>query len=133
MPSLFSRSRTTSSPLKTHRQTTDHTDEFGRVPSRGNDTFPGRKDKNVEKTRTRTLSAVKGRAPGPPLNEEDPVIPDGSFFPLNLDPPGDPASPSDSDRGSSYLFFIGSSEVPLHRGFHLPPAVISRVFSNGDR
>jgi hypothetical protein len=104
MPSLFSRARTTSSPLKTHRQSTDHLDEFGRVPSRVNDTFPGKKDKNVEKTRTRTLSAAKGRAPGPPLNEEEPVIPDGSFFPLNLDPPaGDPASHPDSERGSYYL------------------------------
>jgi hypothetical protein len=102
MPSLFSRSRTTSSPLKTHRQSTDHLDEFGRVPSRVNETFPGKKDKNVEKTRTRTLSAAKGRLPGPHLNEEEPVIPDGSFFPLNLDPPGDPASHSDSERGLSY-------------------------------
>jgi hypothetical protein len=102
MPSIFSRARTTSSPLKAQRQSTDHTDEFGRVPSRGNGTVPPRKDKNVEKTRTRTLSAAKGRAPGPLPHEEEPVIPDGAFFPLNLDPPGggDPASQSESERGS---------------------------------
>ena len=80
MPSLFSRARTTSSPLKVPRQSTDILDEFGRVPSRVNDTFPGKKGKNVEQTRTRTLSAAKGRAPGP-LPDEDPVIADGSFSP----------------------------------------------------
>ena len=132
MPSLFSRARTTST-TKTHRQPTDHLDEFGRVPSRGgNDTFPPKKDKNVEKTRTRTLSAAKGRAPGP-LLEEDPVIPDGSFFPLNLDPLGDPAGHSDAERGLSHRSLSPLLYAPLHRGFHLPPAVISRVFRFGDR
>jgi hypothetical protein len=106
MPSLFSRARTTSSPLKAQRQSTDILDEFGRVPSRANGTVPARKEKNVEKTRTRTLSAAKGRAPGPLLNDEEPLIPDGSFFPLNLDPPGggDPAGHPESERGSYYLF-----------------------------
>ena len=112
MPSLFSRARTTSSPLKVQRQSTDLLDEFGRVPSRGNGTVPAKKDKNVEKTRTRTLSAAKGRAPGPLPNDEEPLIPDGSFFPLNLDPPGggDPAGHSESERGPYYLsisFFPG--------------------------
>ena len=104
MPSLFSRARTTSSPLKAQRQSTDLLDEFGRVPSRGNGTVPPKKDKNVEKTRTRTLSAAKGRAPGPLPNDEDTLIPDGSFFPLNLDPPGagDPGH-SESERGPYYL------------------------------
>ena len=111
MPSLFSRARTTSSPLKAQRQSADLLDEFGRVPSRGNGglTVPAaKKDKNVEKTRTRTLSAAKGRAPGPLPNDEDSLIPDGSFFPLNLDlpPPGsgssDPAAGHhpESERGS---------------------------------
>jgi hypothetical protein len=106
MPSLFSRARTTSSPLKAQRQSTDLLDEFGRVPSRSNGTVPAKKDKNVEKTRTRTLSAAKGRAPGPLPNDEDTLIPDGSFFPLNLDPPGggDPAGHSESERGSYYLY-----------------------------
>jgi hypothetical protein len=110
MPSLFSRARTTSTPHKTHRQSTDHLDEFGRIPSRGLDTHPGKKDKHVEKTRTRTLSAAKGRAPGPLVNDEEPVIPDGSFFPLNLDPPGgDPPGHSESERGSYFLFITGLS------------------------
>ncbi len=102
MPSLFSRARTTSSPLKTQRQSADIPDDFGRITSRGNGTVPQRKDKNVEKTRTRTLSAAKGRAPGPLRNEEDTVIPDGAFFPLNLDPhgAGDPANHSEPERGN---------------------------------
>ncbi len=31
---------------------------------------------------------LSGRAPGPMLTEEEPIIPDGSVIPLNLDPPG---------------------------------------------
>lgn len=116
MPSLFSRSRTTPSPLKSQKTSTELSDEFGRVSSRnsarGAVTVPVKKDRNVEKTRTRTLSGVKGRAPGPVPNEEEIVIPDGSFFPLNLDPlGGEPASPSDSERGpylhlSSFIIFL---------------------------
>ncbi|KAI9507647.1 hypothetical protein F5148DRAFT_1306912 [Russula earlei] len=107
MPSLFSRSRTTSSPLKSPRPSAEPSDEFGRVSSRGsprgNPTVSGKKEWHGEKPRTRTLSAVKGRAPGLVLAEEEPVIPDGSFFPLNLDPPsGDPSSISDSERGSRH-------------------------------
>jgi len=65
-------------------------------------------DRNVEKTRSHTLSGVKGRAPGAVPNKEEIIIPGGSFSPLNLDPlGGDLASPSDSERGSvpSPLFF----------------------------
>jgi hypothetical protein len=73
-------------------------------------------------TRTRTLSAAKGRAPGPLLNDKES---DGSFSPLNLDSPGggDTAGHSESERGSYYLSIASFlSAVPL------PPAVISRVF-----
>jgi len=70
-------------------------------------TIPIKKDRNVEKTHTHTLSGVKGRAPWAPgavINKEEIVIPDGSFFPLNLDPHGsESASPSDSERGPSLL------------------------------
>jgi len=34
------------------------------------------------------MSGIKGRAPGAVVNEEEIVIPDGSVFPLNLDPHG---------------------------------------------
>jgi len=118
MPSLFSRSRTTSSPLKSQKTSTELSDEFGRVSSRnsarGAVTVPVKKDRNVEKTRTRTLSGVKGRAPSTVPNEEEIVIPDGSFFPLNLDPlGGEPASPSDSERGP-YLHFTSFIIFPPH-------------------
>ncbi|KAH9035224.1 hypothetical protein EDB85DRAFT_2215591 [Lactarius pseudohatsudake] len=104
MPSLFSRARTTSTNHKSLRPQIDSSDEFGRVTSRGSArgtaTVPGKKDKNLEKTRIRTLSSPKARPPGTVVSEEEPLIPDGSFFPLNLEPPpSDLASPSDSERG----------------------------------
>jgi hypothetical protein len=134
MPSLFSRARTTSSPLKAQRQSTDILDEFGRVPSRANGTVPAKKDKNVEKTRTRTLSAAKGRAPGPLLNDEDSLIPDGSFFPFNLDPPGggDPAGHSESERGPYYLF-IASFLSAFTSGLSLATRCDIACFPSGDR
>jgi hypothetical protein len=105
MPSLFSRTRTPSTPLRPQR---DHSDEFGRVATRASPRgtatpVPLKKDKNAEKPRTRTLSAAKGRAPGIVPNDDDPLIPDGSFFPLNLDPPRDGAGASDLERGASFL------------------------------
>lgn len=110
MPSLFSRARTTSTTHKSLKPPTDSSDEFGRVTSRGSArgtaTVPGKKDKNAEKTRIRTLSSPRARPPGTVVHEEEPVIPDGSFFPFNLDPPSlssDPANPSDSERGASHL------------------------------
>jgi len=138
MPSLFSRSRTTSSPLKLPKPSTDPSDEFGRVASRGSARVPAtvpaaKKERNVEKPRTRTLSAAKGRAPGLPLNEEEPVIPDGSFFPLNLDPPSaDAASPSESERGPYYLTLSPSYQsFPKRRGIgtssFFSPGVTTRV------
>ena len=52
----------------------------------GTATVPGKKDKNPEKPRIRTLSSPKTRPPGIVVNVEEPVIPDGSFFP-NLSRP----------------------------------------------
>ena len=110
MPSLFSRARTTSTttPIKPPKHHSDVSDEFGRVPSRasarGTATVPAKKDKIQEKTRIRTLSTPKTRPPGVVVHEEEQIIPDGSFFPLNLDPPpSDPASMSDSERGASHI------------------------------
>jgi len=83
-------------------------------------------------TRTRTLSGVKGRAPGATPNGGDIVIPDGSLFPGNLDPlGGEAASPSDSERGpylhlTSLIIFL-----PHHHRHPSALGVISRSF--GDR
>ena len=73
------------------------------------------------------------------LNEEEPIIPDGSFIPLNLDPPGDDrASPSESERGQclslSLFFSITPSRCVVASGcdlallclFEIPNAVRAR-------
>src|SRR6267142_2105766 len=149
MPSLFSRSRaTTTSPPKSQKPSIELSDEFGRISSRNSTRAVGtvpataKKDRNVEKTRTRTLSAVKGRAPGPIHNEDEPVIPDGSFFPLNLDLPGaDPANQSESEPSSYFiislplpLVLFTFSTVTLSRGAE-PSGVISPycVFSRSSK
>jgi len=83
-------------------------------------TVPIKKDRNVEKTRTGTLSGIKGRAPGAVVNKEEIIIHDGSFFPLNLDPhSGEPASLSDSERGP-YLLHLSSLIIflPHHHCHH---------------
>lgn len=84
MPSLFSRSRTNSSPSKS-KHADNGFDEFGRVSSRGSAvtlTTPGKKDKREKTTRSRTLSSVPDEQA-----EGYFQIPDGSFLPLNLNPP----------------------------------------------
>ncbi|TCD71065.1 hypothetical protein EIP91_000157 [Steccherinum ochraceum] len=92
MPSLFSRSRTASTPKKSTLDVAF--DEFGRVTSRGSakggprfatPTPPSssKKEKKAlkDKSRARTVSS--------PIEHEQPeyTIPDGSFLPLNLDIP----------------------------------------------
>jgi len=84
MPSLFSRARTTSTSRLT--QTANGTDEFGRAPtplrSKSSFTTPTKKDKRDKSARSRTISS-----PDPDNQEYFPEIPDGSFLPLNLNPP----------------------------------------------
>ncbi|KAH7920327.1 hypothetical protein BV22DRAFT_1021416 [Leucogyrophana mollusca] len=105
MPSIFSRSRTNSTPAKKFAVTTaggtGELDEFGRVTSRGSSntavplTFSGKKDKDKEKKkaqeaklRSRTISSSKDRADND-LGDLVAQIPDGSFLLLNLDRPRD--------------------------------------------
>ena len=99
-------------------------DEFGHVSVRtvGTGLSTSKKDRNLEKTRTRTLNTVKGKTPRPIHNEDAPVIPEGNLFPLNLDPPStNPVSQSGSERGAYYL--IRSSPSPL-------PFLILFIFSH---
>jgi hypothetical protein len=119
MHSLFSRSRSTTSPRKSQRPSTEHSDQFGRVSSWNSATVavpatvPAKKDRNVPE-KTRTVSAAKGRA-GPLLSDEEPVIPDGSFFPLNLDPPGgDPATSSSDSEPGPHLYLVLRPFQPTH-------------------
>ena len=88
---------------------------------------PIRKDRDIEKTRTRTLSSVKGTASSADPNEEDIINPDVSFF-LNLGPlDGESASPTDSDRGpyihpSSLITLLSNNIViPLSRSARRDP------------
>lgn len=85
MPSLFSRSRTTSTPKKSSE--TAAYDEFGRIDSRGSARTllspHGKKDKKKE-------SKNKSGAKADPFAEAEPpeyAIPDGTFLSLNLNPP----------------------------------------------
>ncbi|KDQ58269.1 hypothetical protein JAAARDRAFT_35076 [Jaapia argillacea MUCL 33604] len=116
MPSLFSRSRTTSTPAKKSSATSDsivgNYDEFGRVSSRDSahagpgavaNTFGGRSNKEKREGgkgakdrahRLRTISSAnRDRAAGPGGRAEPDAadwlaeVPDGSFLAMNLDPP----------------------------------------------
>lgn len=124
MPSLFSRSRTTSTPAKKSSANAlvvaaqPVYDEFGRVNSRGSGSGSGspfhmsskkdggkekKKDTHDTKSRTRTLSS--------PRQEHDIAdlvaqIPDGSFLPLNLDRPRDESGDEKTlEHDYSYLSY----------------------------
>lgn len=99
MPSLFSRSRTTSTPGKKYPvniPVPPNFDEFGRVNNRGSRTdsphmtlkkdVGKEKKKAQDKSRARTLSSPKSDHDLGGLVAQ---IPDGSFLPLNLDRPQD--------------------------------------------
>lgn len=84
MTSLFSRSRTKSTPQKSYvYEGNGHSDEFGRVPSRAGGILgtPSRKEKKKEHKSAKV-------AP-PPVDEDllESQFPDGSFLPLNLERP----------------------------------------------
>lgn len=98
MPSLFSRSRTTSTPHKNPQsfaQSPDSLDEFGRVHSRNSNRAipfssptPSKKDKKKAKELAKRAKTLGARADTPNIDfDHPPPLPDGSFLPLNLDPP----------------------------------------------
>lgn len=104
MPSLFSRSRTTStpgrkSPAKALVATQPAYDEFGRVNSRGSGSgqpfqTPPKKDGGKEKKKGGQDTKSRMRTLSSPRQDHDIAdlvaqIPDGSFLPLNLDRPRD--------------------------------------------
>jgi hypothetical protein len=94
MPSLFSRVRTASTPSKPlpHPSNDDSAavvyDELGRIVSRSSTARPiasvsSRKDKTATPKKEK---ASKGRK-NPHPDDDEPLIPDGSFLPLTLEPP----------------------------------------------
>jgi len=124
MPSLFSRSRTNSTPNKNYNNgqgVGNGFDEFGRVFSRqsgrgvtiatkGARDRDRRRDKERDK-RLRTLGSPRDRSDFDP---EDVLsqIPDGSFLPLNLDPPWD-SSTGDRPKQHDYGYLSYERHVIL--------------------
>lgn len=125
MHSLFSRSRTQSSPYsQSNNQAASPSslDEFGRVSSRisNNTATPSKKDKKKAKDlakRSKTLGIHnKGADSLSPLDnnnqDQSPPLPDGSFLPLNLDPPKHSSS-SSSSLGTDYGYLSYQRHVVL--------------------
>lgn len=121
MPSLFSRSRTTSTPHKANRPSADDVvyDEFGRVSSRSSNrgvvSLPGKKDNKKDKdARARTFSTAKGRA-STTVDDDEPPIPDGSFLPLTIEPPrrADPEGGPPREREQDYGYLSYQRHVVL--------------------
>lgn len=129
MPSLFSRSRTNSTPHKSAYLTTQphppaSPDEFGRVHSRSsNRAFPSvispstpskkdkKKAKELAKQRSKTLGARRD------VQDTDldqpPPLPDGSFLPLNLEPPKNDSAAAEQSRETDYGYLSYERHVVL--------------------
>ena len=85
MPSIFSRSRTTTTPKKSLPE--PPFDEFGRITSRGSaKSIPTTPQSTKKDKKSKDKSKPKGN--GSPAEAETPefTVPDGCFLPLNLDP-----------------------------------------------
>ncbi|KAG6829199.1 hypothetical protein H0H92_005327, partial [Tricholoma furcatifolium] len=116
MPSLFSRSRTNSTPKKHSLpppQESSLLDEFGRISSRLSNRSPTptsttKKDKKKAKERAQNLAASRDLNQSPDV---PPPIPDGSFLPLNLDPP--PTSSLDQSKEHDYGYLSYQRHVVL--------------------
>lgn len=150
MPSLFSRSRTNSTPNKKLSLNTAHPpdgalDEFGRVSSRLPNGAPGfgspspasKKDKKKakeEEKRLRTLSTTRER----PENDratDSPLLtfPDGAFLPLNLERPrnelGGFEQPKEHDYG--YLSYERHVVLGLEQVARLVEVVSEELGTRG--
>jgi hypothetical protein len=105
MPSLFSRSRTQSSPfnnpsLAVNPHDAAPIDEFGRVHSRSSHS-PTSNKKERNRKKDRDQDKTRSRTPGGDY-ELPTLIPEGSFLPLNLERPRDESGderPKEHDYG----------------------------------
>lgn len=142
MPSLFSRSRTNSTPNKNYNDSTTNIgsgpggsgglDEFGRATSRQSNNrggastlgggVKGSKDKDAKKRdkerekRLRTLSTPRDRAEfDQQIAEENALseIPDGSFLPLNLERPWDELTDTERPKQTDYGYLSYERHVIL--------------------
>lgn len=124
MPSLFSRSRTNSTPQKklAFASSDDYPrssplDEFGRVSSRvSNGLFatPGKKDKKKAKEQEKRLRAIStSREPDYATPAPLVTIPDGSFLPFNLERPRDDSGATEQIKGHDYGYLSYERHVVL--------------------
>jgi len=139
MPTLFSRSRTNSSPLKKLSSTVEESrltsDEFGRVSSRTSvrNLSGGKKDKKRDKddkTRPRTTSSTRERLD----SDSYPVdaIPDGSFLPLCLERPRDElGAQRPIEQGYGYLSYERHVVLGLEQVTRLVEVVTAELSSRG--
>jgi hypothetical protein len=119
MPSLFSRSRTQSSPLSKSSFFDDgashNYDEFGRVNTRGSPpTSPtGKKDSKTKK-KDKDHDRPRARTPGG-HNDYDlaSAIPDGSFLPLNIDRPRSDSAIEERPKERDYGYLSYARHVTL--------------------
>lgn len=127
MPSIFSRSRTNSTPNKKHSltpaQDSGPLDEFGRISSRlsnlavGSPSPASKKDKKRAKEqekRLRTQSSTRERsdydhAVETPLS----AIPDGTFLPLNLERPRNESGTVEQTKDHDYGYLSYERHVVL--------------------
>lgn len=126
MPSLFSRSRTNSTPHKKHSlhpaENTSPLDEFGRITSRGsnisynvNSLSPvSKKDKKKAKEQEKRLWSPTSRTQLD-YHAELPAlpIPDGSFLPLNLERPRTESGPIEHPKEHDYGYLSYERHVVL--------------------
>ncbi|KAF9466768.1 hypothetical protein BDZ94DRAFT_1157316 [Collybia nuda] len=128
MPSLFSRSRTNSTPKKHSLNTPEPSgafDEFGRVSSRlsnfaagvGSPSPASKKDKKKAKEqekRLRTLSTTRERAEYDQGNDAPlSPFPDGTFLPLNLERPRNELGAIEYPKEHDYGFLSYERHVVL--------------------
>ncbi|TFK71413.1 hypothetical protein BDN72DRAFT_765019 [Pluteus cervinus] len=143
MPSIFSRSRTGSTPQKKPADNNNNlsfdgivTDEFGRVQSKTSTIFdptsPSRKDKKKAKEqekRLRTLSNSRDERSETPV----PSIPDGSFLPTHLERPRDELGafrpPKEHDYG--YLSYERHVVLDVDQVARLVDVVVEELTTRG--
>ncbi|KAL6301886.1 hypothetical protein BKA93DRAFT_818784 [Sparassis latifolia] len=102
MPSLFSRARTISTPKKSDAAAAF--DEFGRINSRGS-------ARTLIVSSTKHKKSKKVASPEPETQECE--VPDGSFLPLNLDPPRFEAGEEPGRQSNDYGYLSYGRHVVL--------------------
>ena len=124
MPSLFSRSRTNSTPNKKHSlHPAEHSaplDEFGRTSSRGStlsyspSPAAPKREKKKAKEQERRLRSPTSRNQFD-YHAESPVssIPDGAFLPLNLERPRTESGPIERPKEHDYGYLSYERHVVL--------------------